>query len=203
VSEGSTAVIVLAAGGSSRLGQPKQLVPWRGSTLLRHAARQALDAALGSVIVVLGAEREGSMATLEGLEVGIIENEQWREGLSSSIAAGIAHLETAVTGCVLTTCDQYLVPADHLRALAQAGQQNRAGIAASRYDDTLGVPAYFARIHFRKLASLRGDQGAKSLILGEPDAAAISFEAAKFDVDQSIDRPGGGPYDALPPQSRS
>lgn len=184
------AVIVVAAGGSARLGTPKQLLPFRGSTLLRHAAKQALGAGTGPVIVVIGAEREKSRDTLAGLDVTIIENEAWQEGMAGSIRAGIgAAQKLGVRGCVIATCDQYAVRAGHLRQLAEAGAGNAAGIAASSYAGTVGVPSYFSRKHFAQLDALTGDHGAKRLIEATEGVAIIRFEPGRLDVDSPGDLP--------------
>ena len=184
------AVIVVAAGGSARLGTPKQLLPYQGSTLLRHAAEQALAAGTGPVIVVLGAEREKSALTLAGLDVTIIENEAWQEGMAGSIRAGLqAAQKLGVDGCVIATCDQYAVGAVHLRQLVDAGARSAAGIAASSYAGTVGVPSYFSKAHFTRLQALTGDQGAKRLIQATEGVAIIRFDEAGQDVDHSGDLP--------------
>lgn len=188
--KGDAAVIVVAAGGSARLGTPKQLLPYQGSTLLRQAAEQALAAGTGPVIVVIGAEREKSRGTLAGLDVTIVENEAWRDGMAGSIRAGIeAARHLGVTGCVIATCDQYAVRAEHLRQLVEAGSRSAAGIAASSYAGTVGVPSYFSRKLFAELERLTGDQGAKRLIQATEGVATIRSENARLDVDDAADLP--------------
>lgn len=181
-----TGIVLLAAGSSSRLGQPKQLLPWAGSTLVRHAAETALQAALGPVVVVLGAEAERTRTELRGLDVRQVTNAAWRDGMGSSISAGVRILaeELQCDGCIVMTCDQPAVTPDHLRALAAGGSSSSAGIGASAYGGTAGVPAWFSRTHCDALLALKGDRGAKDLILREAKAAFLQpLEGGAGDVD--------------------
>jgi molybdenum cofactor cytidylyltransferase len=189
--DGAIAVVVLAAGGSSRLGRPKQLVPFRGSTLVRHAARTALEAALGPVIVVLGADAERCRAALAGLDVALVEHEGWIAGLGSTIRAGVAavrQLEPSRDAILLTACDQPLVPASHLRALERAWRAAGCGIAATGYGGTTGVPALFGQAWLSALEKLPDEHGAKAVIAAAGGAlAVVPCEDAALDVDEDDD----------------
>lgn len=147
-----TAVIILAAGDSTRLGQPKQLLPFRGRPLLSHAIETA--SAVGPPFVVLGAIRAVVSNAI------IVKNLAWSEGMASSIRAGIAALPREIDGAILMTCDQPLISSDFLRRLANSGP-----IAAAEYNNTIGVPAYFSREFFSQLLNLKGKAGAKSVLL--------------------------------------
>ncbi len=184
-------VAVLAAGASTRLGRPKQLVSWRGSTLLRHAAQVALDAGLGPVLVLLGAEAERCAPALEGLAVHVIVCDGWREGVGATIRAA-AEAASAFTppvdALILTTCDQPAVGPGHLRRLADAYRNGGARLVGSAYTGIVGIPALFDRSSFPSLASLRGDQGAKSVLsAGGAGLAAVPCPEAALDVDTESD----------------
>ena len=210
------AVVVLAAGGSRRLGTPKQLIRWRGRTLLRRAAETALvcvgqpegraghDAhlptprgafpttPLGPVIVVLGNDARALRAELDGLPVHVAVNRRWRAGLASSIWTGVrAALGATGRGgpaaVLFLTCDQPYVTPGLLRRLVRRFQRG-APIVASAYAGTLGVPAIFGRAYFAELAALEGDAGAKRVLAFHPDVvASVRFSRGDADVDRARD----------------
>ena len=173
-----TAAVVLAAGASTRLGEPKQLVVIGGETLLERAVRTARAAGCAPVVVVLGAaaERVRERCDLGGAVV--IVNPEWDEGMASSVRAGIGAVG-AVDGVVLMTCDQPAVTAEHLRALMAGGEAT-----ASAYAGRRGVPAYFPAASFAGLLELRGDAGARELLRG---ARAIELANGELDVDTVAD----------------
>jgi molybdenum cofactor cytidylyltransferase len=183
---------VLAAGGSSRLGTPKQLVRWRGRTLLRRAAETALAGAVGPVVVVLGAEAPALRAELDGLAVHVAVNRRWRVGLASSLRAGLRAAMAASgrggpAAVLFVTCDQPYVTPSLLRRLAQRFRRG-APIVASAYAGTLGVPALFGRACFREILSLEGDMGAKRLLAHHrDDVALVRFARGATDVDRPSD----------------
>ncbi|MDQ2799683.1 MAG: nucleotidyltransferase family protein, partial [Armatimonadota bacterium] len=138
----SIGLILLAAGGSARLGHPKQLLPYKGRTLLRHSAETALGSLCRPIIVVLGARADQLRPELADLEVLIAENRDWEQGMGSSISVGLAALETTapnLTGVILMLCDQPLITGDNLNALAQTQQDTGSPFVASEYAETRGV----------------------------------------------------------------
>jgi molybdenum cofactor cytidylyltransferase len=147
--------IVLAAGFSRRFGSPKQLHEIDGETLVHRAARVAL--AVAPTIVVIPADAPLIRDAVTHLDVTIIENREASEGMASSIRAGVTWSDGDV---LLLVCDQPGVTAEHLQALIDA----HAPIAASAYDGTIGVPAYFAAEYRNELLALGGDAGAKALL---------------------------------------
>lgn len=166
-------ILLLAAGSSTRLGSPKQLVRFQGEELLHRAARIARE--VGPTTVVI---RTGACAmhdTLRDLDVSVVENAEADEGMASSIRAALR----VTTGDVLIMlCDQPHVTAEHLRELA------KGPLAATGYADTVGVPAYFPAKFRDELMALRGDVGAKRVIESHRDElVVIPFEAAAVDVD--------------------
>jgi molybdenum cofactor cytidylyltransferase len=183
-----TAIILLAAGCSSRLGRPKQLLPYRGSTLLRHAAKTAIDAELGPVFVILGAVVEECRATLLGLPATIVVNPAWDEGMGGSIACGAQQLDESVHGAaIILLCDQPGITPAILRALDRERCTSGAPIVASRCGDVLGPPAFFAAPLFTRLRALRGADGARALFRDEPNVATVDCSQAAWDIDTEAD----------------
>jgi len=185
------AIILLAAGESSRMGQPKQLLQVRGKTLLRHAAEEALDSLLGPLVVVLGAFEEKMVAALEGITYDRLNNDHWQEGMGTSISTGIQHVQLTYPDCrgaIVMLCDQPYVDAFLLEKLVHTYHRSHKPIIASAYKGTLGVPAYFHHSYFDLLAKLEGKTGARKLIQAHSqDAGAVSFPLGGIDVDTPED----------------
>jgi molybdenum cofactor cytidylyltransferase len=169
----SIAAVVLAAGGSSRLGEPKQLVRLGGENLLERAVRVAREAGCGPVVVVLGASAELIRSRCSLGDARVLVNEGWEEGMASSIRLGVGAL-SGVDGCVVMTCDQPAVTAGHLTRLIGAE------VKASRYAGRNGIPAYFPAAVFGDLMGLRGDMGARELLAG---VGFVELEGGELDVD--------------------
>jgi molybdenum cofactor cytidylyltransferase len=172
--------VVLAAGASKRLGEPKQLVTIAGETLLERAVRTAREAGCSPVVVVLGAGHVEILGyTRLGDAVQVI-NAEWAEGMASSIRLGMRTVVAdGADGVVLMACDQPAVTALHLRALMASGE-----VMASAYAERRGVPAYFPASAFAALMELQGDVGARELLR---DAGAIDLPDGEVDVDTAID----------------
>jgi len=186
-----TAVVILAGGESARMGYRKELLPFRGIPLVRHAASTALAAGLGPVVVVLGAHGAQVRTALLGLDVTTVVNEAWRGGIGTSIRAGVGAVDRSdeVRGLVLMLADQPLVTAEILGALVQRHVDDQCAVVAARYSGTVGVPAYFARGMFGSLLELGADQGCKRVIVSAGDRAAlVDCPEAAFDVDTPDDR---------------
>ena len=185
------AVIVLAAGGSSRLGRPKQLIAWRGSTLLAHAARTALATRLGPVIVMLGAHVEECRRALQDIPVDIVPHPQWTDGIGRTIAAAVAHvalIHPGVDAALITTCDQPRVTSDDLVEIAAARRTAGRRMAAAAYSGVVGVPAAFAHSMFDELRLLQGDRGAGSIHRHwKAEVVKVACERAARDVDTEED----------------
>jgi molybdenum cofactor cytidylyltransferase len=185
------AVVVLAAGASTRLGRPKQLLPYKGTTLLAHAAATALAARVGPVLVVLGNESAKMREALAGLDVETVATQDWKEGMSASIRAGVGGVEKkwpGVRAIVLMTCDQPLVPPRVLRELTESVIATTKRIAACAYGGTAAVPAAFARKLFPDLLRLTGDRGARALILTRADELrTFDCPEAAVDIDTAAD----------------
>lgn len=181
-----TGIIILAAGASTRFGSPKQLALFNGKPLLRHAVETAMEADLGPVTVVLGAVDPPCRHLLAGTNVQIVHNPDWRDGMSSSIKAGLRPwLGSALDGVVILLGDQPRVAARHLRVLEAASP--RYAIVATRYHGKLGVPAWFSWETFPELMNLEGEKGAQGVIVQEPRTHFVDLPAAGLDVDIPAD----------------
>lgn len=185
------AIILLAAGESSRMGKPKQLLQVRNKTLLRHAAEEANHSQLGPLIVVLGAFADKMETELKGLQYERILNDDWQEGMGSSIRAGIQCVIQKYSHCrgaIVMLCDQPYVDASHLEQLVHTYRRSHKPIIASTYKGILGVPAYFHHSYFGLLEKLDGHTGARKLIQQHSqDAGAVSFPLGGIDVDTPED----------------
>ena len=179
--------VVLAAGGSSRLGQPKQLLKFRGETLIRRVVGAAAEAGCDPIVVVVGETGAAIREELRGTRATIVENQEWKRGLGTSIRRGLREVASA-DAVILLTCDQPLVDGSVIAQLIAAQKESRNLIVASSYANTLGVPALFDRSCFEELAGLPDDSGAKQLMAARPnDVAAIKFEAGAIDIDTAED----------------
>ena len=188
----SVAAIVLAAGASSRLGQPKQLLVHGGETLLERAIRLVNEAGAAPVITILGANFEMVRASVTLTNSIPAINNDWEQGISTSIHAGLIALnETApgAAGALIMACDQPRLTADHLRTLVETfAAQASPSIVASAYAGVLGIPAVFPRMAFPYLHALHGDKGARALLIDPPcPLIAASFPGGEVDIDQPED----------------
>jgi molybdenum cofactor cytidylyltransferase len=186
-----TGAVILAAGCSSRMGRPKQSLRYGGMSLLRGSAEAALAAGCNPVCVVLGAWREELSKELAGLHVRVVENSEWQLGMGGSIRCGV---ETAIAreplpdALLVMLSDQPLVGPEALRRLIAAGEDALHDIVASKYADTVGVPALFQRSLFRALIRLDPAEGAKKM-LRDPrhNTMAIALPEAETDIDTPED----------------
>jgi len=157
-------VLVLAAGASTRLGQPKQLVRLAGRPALHRVVTQAVALAGHAVTVVIGAHAREMTRLLTHSPASVIVNRQWEQGLASSIRHGIESLPPGCDAVLILLGDQVAVSAEDLRRLASAWKGQDGVIAASVYQKQIGVPAIFPRWCFAELSRLRGDRGAKEVL---------------------------------------
>lgn len=189
-SEPNIAGLLLAAGGSSRLGRPKQLVEWKGKTLIRRAAEALIDAGCSPVFVVLGAEVDRSREELAGLDLVTVVNDAWGSGMGSSIAFGmraVVSVDPRPAAILISLCDQPLISAEELRPFLDNFRRSGNGVIAAEYNNVAGVPALFSAKFFPSLASLDGEKGAREIIRDSPDALRIPLPVAAIDVDTEVD----------------
>ena len=205
---GRVAGLVLAAGGSRRLGEAKQLVvDGTGRSLVANSAWQLLDAGCDPVLVVVGAHADQVVAALSQIPVTIRVNDEWAEGMGSSIRCGVRALLSlggadAMDAVLITTCDMPAVTAEHLRGLMVHGAPavsgategwHRVGSAyLSQPEGTgprrrvRGVPALFPSRDWHALAALTGERGAKTLV-ERPDTVMVTIGDDHFDIDTPSD----------------
>jgi molybdenum cofactor cytidylyltransferase len=169
---------ILAAGASKRLGKPKQLLMLGGETLLDRAVRVAHAAGCSPVVVVLGASAEVIQARCKLDDAVVMVNEDWAEGMGSSLRVGVGAVRD-LDACVVMTCDMPAVTTGHLLALMSSGE-----VTASFYSGKKGVPAYFPVTVFQSLLELRGDSGAKELLRS---ARFVELIGGELDVDTMED----------------
>jgi len=184
--------IILAAGASRRLGQPKQLVRIAGETLLARTIRTVRECRADPIVVVLGAHGKEIAAQVDLSSVQPVLNGNWEQGIASSIRAGIdalRGLDPEASGVLLLVCDQPGLTCEHLGALISAHQQAaEPTIVASEYAGVVGIPAIFPASQFGNLLALQGDSGARYL-LRSPDCPMIAkgFEGGEVDIDTPAD----------------
>jgi molybdenum cofactor cytidylyltransferase len=193
VSEKSICIIVLAAGASSRMGEPKQLLKFEGETFLRRSVRAALETRSHPVVVVLGFCADVLREEIVDLDALTVVNQEWQEGMSSSIRCGLRRaLESAapaeIEAAILMLCDQPYVTSSVIERLIDAYREGHAPVVASEYEaggeKTLGAPALFSRALFPELMALNGIEGAKRIIARHHrEAAVVAMPEAAFDVD--------------------
>ena len=193
------AAIILAAGGSTRFARPKQLVQFRGKSLLRRIVDAAAEAKCSPVVVVIGSETEKTREELAGTSAIAVQNNDWQRGIGTSICGGVQEaMDNAGKGgrpsavskpslleaIVLLTCDQPFVEAQTIHELIALYEKTKKAIVASSYSDTLGVPALFDRSCFAELLALDDDSGAKPIILSKRERVAeFPFPEGKIDID--------------------
>ena len=183
---GAVALLLLAAGASTRMGRPKQLLPYRGRTLLRHAAETAVVAGCAPIVLVTGALHDELLAEIVGLPILAVHNPDWETGMASSIRAGLAAVAAAAAprAVLVMLTDQPLVTPELLRQLIVQQQATQAPIVAAAYGETLGVPAIFDKSLLPELLKLQGAQGAGRLIARLGAAVGqVAFPAGLLDVD--------------------
>jgi molybdenum cofactor cytidylyltransferase len=186
----SVALIVLAAGNSSRMGSSKQLLKFKGESLVTRAIQAGMGAGCSPVIVVLGHNAEHVKAEIESLPAIIAMNPQWESGMGTSIRVGIEALEKIpdATAALITLCDQPRVNASVLARLLTAQSEHNSSIIAAYYGGAPGVPAIFPRSFFGALKQLAPGGGAKSLLLKyAPQVIAVPMEEAAVDIDTPED----------------
>jgi molybdenum cofactor cytidylyltransferase len=184
-------VIILAAGASSRLGHPKQLLTFAGKSLLQQMIQVAEGAAAGSVFVVLGAHEDKIRSSIGNTSAHVIINEHWQEGMASSIRCGInalLQMNPQTEGALMMLCDQPLVTSALLNELIAVHMQTANAIVASSYGGTIGVPAFFSKRIFSGLLKITGDVGARAIIRQhQKDVAVVEFPDGSMDIDTADD----------------
>jgi molybdenum cofactor cytidylyltransferase len=164
------AAIVLAAGGSTRMGELKQLLPLGGKPMVRHTCETACAAGLGQVVVVLGAQAGDVQRALAGLPVEFVVNEGWAGGMSTSLRAGLRALRTEIEAVLIVLADQPTVSPEILRLIVDRYRATDAPIIAPYYHGQRGNPVLFSRTLFPDLLAVTGDRGGRDLFARHRDS---------------------------------
>lgn len=184
-------VVILAAGSSSRLGAPKQLLLYKNKTLLQHTLDQVLPLSFDSYVLMLGAQADSIQPTLEPGPFEVVVNHNWPEGIASSIRTGLERsmaLRPDLEHLLVLLCDQPFVSTRLIQELVDTHLRSGKNITACCYQDAVGVPAMFSKAMFPELLQLQGDRGANRLIRQYPDdVAVVPFEQGSIDVDTEED----------------
>jgi molybdenum cofactor cytidylyltransferase len=184
-------IIILAAGQSSRLGSPKQLLEFEGRKLIVGAIETASYFSPYPVVVVLGAHAEIIKSYLEMPDIKLVQNENWNQGVSSSIKKGIEEMNLYyphVDGLILMVCDQPYLDHTTIQKLIDLQSQTDLAAAACEYDGILGTPALFHKSLFGELSILEGDKGARKLLESMNEKVArLPFSAGATDIDTQED----------------
>ena len=189
IMEDQCAIIILAAGASSRLGTPKQLLVYHQNTLLEHSIAAALLSVAQQVVVVLGAGAANVQPGIRDAKLVFIINEAWQEGMASSIRCGLNYLleqSPTLQAVIFMVCDQPYISCELLDNLVTLQQQTGSAIVASQYAETKGIPALFSKALFPELLQLQGDAGARKLLMRHP-VVTIPFPLGNIDIDTAAD----------------
>jgi molybdenum cofactor cytidylyltransferase len=180
-------IILLAAGESSRLGKPKQLLAYAGKALLQHSLQVAGDSIAHPTIVVLGAHADIIKKEIDFNMAHVVINEAWQEGMASSIRCGLKllmEIDPLSDGVILMVCDQPFTNSQLVNTLIQVHEKSGKPIIACSYSNTLGPPSLFHKGLFPELLQLKGDIGAKSIIRKYADEVeVVSFPKGSEDID--------------------
>ena len=185
------AVLILAAGSSSRMGRPKQLLPWKDTTLLGNILKKAKLSFPMEIVVVLGAYAERIKLEIQEDESVILVNKKWESGLGGSLALGTRYIlekKKAIDGVLVLLGDQPFVDENFIETMIKTFYSNKKGIVATSYGKKVGVPALFSRDYFDLLTDIDGDSGAKLLLQEhENDVIPLSAGNVTLDIDTQQD----------------
>lgn len=177
------AILILAAGSSKRLGEPKQLLKYKDKTLIEIAIEKALQIS-SNVTVILGAEEKEISKIVSNYPIDIKINPNYMHGIGNSISFGINEIKE-IENCLIMLCDQPFIPTSHLQNLVKNSKDEL--LIASNYDSSPTVPAIFPKRYYPQLLALKGDKGAKSILIKEK-AFTIKLEKEfALDIDTKND----------------
>jgi molybdenum cofactor cytidylyltransferase len=181
-----TGAIILAAGESSRLGQPKQNLLFEGQTLLQRVIETTKKTDCKPVIVVLGANAD-KIAPMPATIT--LYNKDWKEGMASSIKIAIQEIKRhdTIDDVLIMLCDQPFVSSDLIDKMLHTKARSQSAIVACSYNNTVGVPALFDRSLFIELLSLSGNEGAKIILNHSKNITLVPFDLGSVDIDTDAD----------------
>ncbi|MGN8057484.1 nucleotidyltransferase family protein [Pedobacter sp. 22163] len=186
-----TGIIILAAGSSSRLGRPKQLLDYQGKTLLQTVINEALETSCRPLIVVLGSNAKEIASQHHHDQVNFVINESWENGMASSIIAGLSAIirnNSEIESIIIAVADQAFIKMINFNNLIEKQKETGKNIIASTYAETIGTPVLFKKDYFEALLSLTGAEGAKKILKQYPeDVETVVFEHGEIDIDTETD----------------
>lgn len=184
-------LVILAAGGSVRLGSPKQLLQYQQQSFIKNIVDTSLKIANALVVVVVGAQKDSMLQELNNYTVNIVINEDWSKGMSTSIKIGLAEsiaLNPLMEACIFVVCDQPFINLQLLQTLITTYEHSEKGIIACVYDDVTGTPVLFNKKYFADFKLLENEEGAKKLlIVNNKDLEIIPFIHGEIDIDTKED----------------
>ncbi len=185
------AIVLLAAGNSSRMGTSKQMLNMNGKTLLEHTVSCAVASHISNILVVLGANVTEHKAVLTGSPVSVLVNPDWAKGMGCSLKAGLKKIidqYNNVQAVMVIVCDQPLLTSNHIDALAEVYQKRRPLAIASQYNGTYGVPAIFDRSIFSHVLMISDHSGAREVLQKmERELVMVPFDGGEIDLDTPQD----------------
>ena len=184
-------IVILAAGASTRLGQPKQLLEFQGTTLIQRITQIAVTAVQKPVVVILGANSSLIRSLLTHMPVHIVHNPDWPEGMTSSIRNGLSALlyfSPDTEGVIFAVCDQPYITPELFLEMISVGSKSNKPIVACNYNNVLGTPVLFKKEYFDVLLALKDNEGARKIIQSHPESVEeVPFPLGIFDVDTMQD----------------
>ncbi|NER07638.1 MAG: nucleotidyltransferase family protein [Okeania sp. SIO3C4] len=187
----SIGIIILAAGASTRLGQPKQLLIYKGNSLIFNTVEIAVNSGCSPIIVVLGAYADLILPEISNFPVKIVENSDWQAGMNTSIGAGINFLQNTkeiIEAVIIMVCDQAFLSTNLIQKIIDVYYLKLNPIVASEYAGILGVPALFSSSFFPEMLNLKTDKGAKQIINKySRQVATVNFPRGEIDIDTFTD----------------
>lgn len=185
-----TGIIILAAGASTRMGAPKQLVNWQGKTLLNHCLNQAENSSVDEIFVILGANYQQIYPTIVCSKAQIFVNNNWPQGMASSIRLGVGEAQKSnLDAVIVMLADQPFVHTNFLNQMIDKYNTNHSIIIATLYNTSVGVPALYDRSVFFELLKLKGDKGAKPFLMQNKsmvETINADFELKDIDFQEDI-----------------
>ena len=187
----SCGIVILAAGASTRLGKPKQLLQYRGKTLLAHAINEAVNSNADAIVVILGKDADLFKKEIDDGKVRVAINSSWEEGMASSLRLGLDTLlndKPYIDAVIFMVCDQPYVLSSILNELITTQQKTTKQIVTCNYGDSIGPPALFHKKYFKDLMKLSGDTGARKIVQENMnDMTTILFPEGEIDIDTEED----------------
>jgi len=184
-------IVILAAGASKRLGEPKQLLKYDHKNLLQRTIDAAVNSVAGTVVIVLGANADQISHEINKSGINVIVNTEWEEGMASSIKIGLNELlfiSPSIDAVILMVCDQPHISSELINDIINKQKETGKSIVTCDYGEAFGPPALFHRSLFNELMHLKGDVGARKIIhLHSNDVATILFTKGKIDIDTKED----------------